>query len=517
MNPEKTKPQDVSTSALIGKLQEGWTAAHSGWAQELAQRWAAKLEVQIETQEVGENICQFAVRMNNLRLRGMGNVPCLMLTGGRKELQPAQDFWRQASLPRLLPFVFALSETAEEIAREVFPAGRCLLLTRADLTELLSAKEPQTRLKELLWQQVPRRRLDAYNLLVPAEGAMFFGRHSEIDRLQHEDATSFAVAGPGRIGKTSLLTRYWDNALLTRDGRARNRFRISFFDCAPGPANSISRFLAMHIASSKRSAEMRDDELLNFLKHQHNALGGPLDLLLDEVDLVCESKAFKQLGAAARSGLCRLMLFGKGVLLKAVLSESTLLGCRLELLHLGPLDPKAAKGLILLPLRDLGFRLAEPEEFLDRVLSLTGCLPYLLQFYGQKLAQLAIEEQVDTISLQHVETLHADFVTAQYFVKPLNDLKDAEARLVGLSLLKEYRREYSIPLVQEILERNGISIDHMRATEICNDLVINNVLAWQWPSAYRIANEGLYLYARDMGYLTNALEDAKRQVKPTPS
>ena len=42
MNLENTKPQDVSTGVLIGKLREGWTAAHGGWAQELAQRWAAK-------------------------------------------------------------------------------------------------------------------------------------------------------------------------------------------------------------------------------------------------------------------------------------------------------------------------------------------------------------------------------------------------------------------------------------------------------------------------------------------
>lgn len=517
MNLENTKPQDVTTSTLIGKLQEGWTAAHSGWAQELAQRWAAKMGAQIESQKVAENTCQFVARMHDLRLRGMDNVPCLILTGEQKELQTqmVQEFWRQASLPRLLPFVFALSESAERVAREVFPRGRCLLLTNENVKGLLGSQEPQAELKELLWQQVPRRRLDPYNLLVPAEGGMFFGRYHELDRLRHEDATSFAIAGPGRIGKTSLLTRYRREMLLTRDGRAKSRFQISFFDCDPTPANSISRFLAMHIDSSKRSAEMTDAGLLNFIKYQYKTLGSPLDLLLDEVDLVCESEAFKALGAAARSGFCRLVLFGKGVLLRTILSENYLLGCRVELMHLGPLDPRSARDLILLPLRDLGFSLAEPEEFLERVLRLTGCLPYLLQFYGQKLAQIAIEEQTDTITLQHVETLQADFVTAQYFVKPLNDLRDVEARLIGLSLLKEYKGEYSIPFVQEVSGRLGIKLDHKRASEICNDLVINNVLAWH-GSAYRIANEGLYLYARDMGYLSNALEESRHMAKRNP-
>jgi hypothetical protein len=515
LNLENTKPQDVSTGVLIGRLRDGWTAAHGGWAQELAQRWAAKTGAHAESLQVGENTCQFVARMPDLRLRGMDNVPCLILTGERKESQTqvAQEFWRQASLPRLLPFVFALSDSAESVTREVFPRECCLLLTCESVKGLLGAQEPQAGLKELLWQQIPRRRLNPYNLLVAAEGGMFFGRCQELDRLRHEDATSFAIAGPGRIGKTSLLTRYRREMLLTRDGRAKGRFQVSFFDCNPTPANSVSRFLAMHIDSSKRSAEMTDAGLFNFLKYQCKTLGSPLDLLLDEVDLVCESAAFKALGAAARSGFCRLVLFGKGVLLKTILSESSLLGCRVELMHLGPLNPKASRDLILLPLRDLGFSLAEPEEFLDRVLRLTGCLPYLLQFYGQKLAQIAIEEKTDTISLQQVEALQADFVTAQYFVKPLNDLEDSEARLIGLSLLKEYRREYSIPLVQEISSRLGIDLDHKRATEICNDLVINNILAWK-GSAYRIANEGLYLYARDMGYLSSALGELKHLVTP---
>jgi hypothetical protein len=197
--------------------------------------------------------------------------------------------------------------------------------------------------------------------------------------------------------------------------------------------------------------------------------------------------------------------------LKVALSEKALLDCRLELMQLEPLDKKSARELILLPLRHLGFNFSEEDKFLNRVLRLTGRLPYLLQFYGQKLAQIAIEENTDTISPQHIETLQGDFVTAQYFIKPLNDLEDAEARLIGLSLLKDYKREFSIPFVQDAAAQVGIRLSHKRTTEICNALVINNVLAWQ-GSTYRIANEGLYFYARDMGYLDNALEESRQMI-----
>jgi hypothetical protein len=507
---EKTTSQEVRTSDLLEKLREGWTPAHSGWVQELVLRWAALLNADLESEQVEENSFQFVARMNNLRLRGMDDVPCLVMTDAQDLTQLARDFWRQASL-RGLPFVFALTPAAEAAVAEVFPADRRLLLTRGDIAALLNSGEPQSHFKQILWQQVPRRRLDPYNLLVPAEGGMFFGRYHEMERLQHEDNTSFAIAGPGRIGKTSLLKRYKEVMTRNRDPRTHCRFMISFYDCSPAP-NAVSRFVAMRIDSSKRSNNMTDAKFMNFLRYLSRSMGSPLDLLLDEVDLVCESEAFRVLGAAAREGFCRLVLCGRGVLLKASLSEASLLSSRLDLMKLEPLDKKAARDLILLPLRDLGFAISDLDEFLGRVLRLTGRLPYLLQFYGQKLAQIAIEENTDVISPEHIDTLQGDFVTAQYFIKPLNDLEDAEARLIGLSLLKECKLEFSIPFVLEVAAQAGITLTHKRAIEICNSLVISNVLAWQ-GSAYRIANEGLYIYARDMGYLDNALEESTRGIK----
>ncbi|MCA1634364.1 MAG: hypothetical protein LC802_11895 [Acidobacteria bacterium] len=100
MNTENIKPQDMSTSALISRLQEGWTATHTGWIHELAHRWATKFDGEVETEKVGENVCQFVARMNTIRLRGMDNVPCLMLTGEQKQLQAVNDFRRQASCSR---------------------------------------------------------------------------------------------------------------------------------------------------------------------------------------------------------------------------------------------------------------------------------------------------------------------------------------------------------------------------------------------------------------------------------
>ncbi|HMG73142.1 MAG TPA: hypothetical protein VK582_06530 [Pyrinomonadaceae bacterium] len=216
--------------------------------------------------------------------------------------------------PASLPFILTLSEGCYRQAKQLLPNDRCLILNPDQIVQVLRNAARKLILEYLL-QQIPKARLSPYNLLRPAEGGMFFGRRTEVARLINDEATSFAIAGPGRIGKTSLLQRYLVEMVRRRDPRSRYRFLINFFDCNDTYGDTVARFIAMHIASSATSHRMTAGGLLNFLNYQSK--DAPLDLLLDEVDLVCDSDAFKALGAAARLGYCRLVLSGRGVLLKS--------------------------------------------------------------------------------------------------------------------------------------------------------------------------------------------------------
>jgi hypothetical protein len=217
--------------------------------------------------------------------------------------------------------------------------------------------------------------------------------------------------------------------------------------------------------------------------------------------MVCNTEAFRFLGAAARDGHCRLVLCGRGLLFKSILHSKSPLECRVDLVQLEPLKEEPAKQLILKPLDDLGFRVIERERFVNRLLRLTGQLPHLIQFCGQKIVDYLLEQQTSTVSEELVNKLEGDFVSAQYFMKPLNDLEDSVARRVGLALLNENAREFQVAFIQDLANRAGISIDPSRALEIGNDLVISNVLSWN-NGSFRIANEGLLFYARRFGYLT---------------
>lgn len=502
---------DLSHNQIIEYLAHGWQADHTGMAQELINHWRSSLKACAEIKQTSANAVHFVTDLSEIRLRGMNEVPCLLIGGNGSE--GLADFWRRAAGPGRLPCILALSDHAYRQAEQIV-SERGLLLSATQVRQLLQSPDPRRFLKQRLHKQIPRQRLIPYDYLKSAEGGMFFGRRNELNRLRHEDGTSFAVAGPSKVGKSSLLKQYRAQMIRERDPRTHVRHYIDFYDCRDTSPNGVARFFAMKIDSSRQSDRMSAEGLLDFLRYQsYKNQGVPLDLLLDEVDEVCHSDAFKMLGEAAKLGYCRLALCGKGSLLRMMLDKDSPLRGRLELIQLEPLDAHAARRLILEPLADLGLAVADPELLISHVFRLTGQLPHLLQLYGKRLASLAIEEGADRITINHIETLKWDFSVAQIFTEPLRNLADAEVRLLALLLLRAPTGEFSVQMVQQLAASEGLEYDWSRATEVCNDLVISNVLAWS-SGRYHIANEALYDYVRHQGWLEESeLERARQAVQ----
>ncbi len=503
--------QNFTIGQLLDHLSHGWTPDHSGLTEEFTQLWQEKLNAKVERKESGKNSLRFTADLSEIRLRGMNEVPCLLSGGEGTEV--LRDFWRKSAGLGRLPFIIALSEQAYRQAESVITDARGLLLSATQVKQLLAAQEPREFLTRQLNRQIPKQRLIPFDFLRPAEGGMFFGRRHELDRLLLEDQTSFAIAGPGKVGKSSLVKHYLRQTLRNRDPRRSRSFYIDFYDCQNISPDGVARFFAMRVHPCQQSNRMRAGGLFDFLKYQSFRYNGALDLLLDEVDEVCHGHAFNLLGQAARNGYCRLVLCGRGTLLQTILSDKSPLGSRLELIKLEPLDPFSARQLFLEPLRDLELQVNDPDALTQRIFNLTGRLPHLLQLFGKKLVTLAIEEQAKEITAQHIETLKWDFSVAQIFTEPLLRLKDAEARLLGLLLIKDGHHEFSVPVIQQLAEHERLTSDFQHVTELCNDLVISNVLSWH-RGKYCVANEALYDYVNNLGLLANeALDEARQAVQ----
>ena len=502
----------LSAGALIEGLSGGWQSSAALLPEEFLCRWNSLFKCRSWEPCAAENSFQFVADLGEIRLKGMSEAVCLLLAGqGAQAARALDQFSKRAGQPGRVGFVLTISETAHASACDLCAGGRFLLLDRKQLEELLQATDPHLLLKRHLWSQIPRRRLVPYSIVLPAEGHMFFGRENELARLRDEEGVSFAIAGPGRIGKTSLLKQHEIQLIREHDPRVSRKFPISLYGCSHRTADSLARFIAMRIESSKRSDRVTVDDLMDFLRYQHWKLGGPLQLLLDETDGACGNEAMGVLGDAAKRGFCRLVLCGRGVLLKTVMTDKPPLGCRLELLRLEPLEDAPARRLLMKPLADLGVEVERPEAFASLVLRLTGRMPHLVQFYGEQLAELAIQANISAISTRHAELVRWDFQTAQFFTSALSEIEDPGRRLIALLLLKFGRQDVSIPLVQRLAVENGFALGHQEAFALMNELVIDNVLCWN-NGSYRIANESLYEYANRFRFLDGALEEARRAV-----
>ncbi len=502
------KPSEDKLDAIFEPTQCAWKGERSKLLIRFLQLWKKNRRLE----RVGNDGVVALLDMSEIPLRGMHEVPCLLLAEvGRTTADQLGSYRNRFGSAAAVPFIAVFSQAIAASFGEFIPQKRFLILNATQIQQITESHNPHDFIKRELRQQIPLRRLIPYNYLQAALGSMFFGRHHEIDRLRYETDTSIAVAGPGRIGKTSLIQEYRYRMILEHDPATSRRHYIDFYDCDGKTEDRIARFVAMKIAPGARSNRVTASSLINFMRYQRNVQGGPLDLLLDEVDEVCESQTFRQLGAAARKGLCRLVICGRAELFKLALRQDSPLECRLDLLRLNPLDPQSARRLVENPLKALGFRILDPDDLVEYLFRMSGRLPHMLQFYGRRLASLAIEQGSDTISSEQAELLADDLETANYFASPLFNVKDKQSRYLALVLVEADFGRVSASALQDLASRQGLDITPERALEICNDLVLNNVLAWR-NGAYFVANEALAFYTRKLGVLQSELERARLQV-----
>jgi hypothetical protein len=353
-----------------------------------------------------------------------------------------------------------------------------------------------------------------FDITVSAAGRMFYGRAAELGRLLHEDGQSFAVTGPGRIGKTSLVKRLRDVLVARGDPGRITAFVVDFLGSDDKSPNALARKIAMSIDSGRRADRTTSDSLVGFIEYQKHRLGCKPTLIFDEVDEVCMSSLFKdQITLSARHDHARFILVGKGGLLRFTKDNSRALSSRLRVIRLGEIDLEPARRLLCEPILDLGLEFEDFERTFDMVNRQTGRSPHMIQFFGQRLVELAAEQGSRRVLVQYVNDLKWDHQTACFFLSPLDDLKQEPlAHAAALALLKAAPSVITPITIQDIGRLNGLSLSHDEAVEIGDILVIQNILLWADGGGYRIASSALPEYAGKMGYLTRGLEEAKQLI-----
>ena len=493
----------VPTPSSIAALSGNWNSHTTEQAKDLAERFTHRFGKRPESLESGPSWVKFKLDLNEFHLRGLHHLaPCLILGGDEGvAITVANAFWSDVGARGELPIFLCSSQVQFQRCRDQIPTGRRLILSPNMVGTLLETGNSRAYLSDLMRQQISRLLLSPYNLTQPAEGNMFFGRQHELMRLLDDDGSSYVIAGPSRIGKSSLLKQYKREIIRRRDPRLSRLHLIDFYDCPGTDADTVAHHIAFRIEERQRTYEMTADKLVRFFRGQCKLNGGPLELICDEVDEVCSSDAFQYLAQSAKAGDVRLILCGRSPnLLNLELGTGSNACLRLVTLRPQPLDEHAARDLLRRPMADLGITIRDETRLLEHVCRMTGRLPHLLQFYGKRLVELATERKLDEVTEELVQVVESNYETVNFFVSPVHELKDAGTQTIARALLNDSRQSFTPLEIARVATRLGQTKSADEIYDICNMLVMQNVLAWT-DNNFHVACEGIRHFSRKAGLL----------------
>lgn len=289
----------------------------------------------------------------------------------------------------------------------------------------------------------------------PAVGSHFFGRSTEMARLTNalKEGRSVVVYGLQRVGKTSLVKEALDRELQA-DGATIRDIRIDMYESANNLTSYIDFFetivdrLCDHLspAEYKRVREEArvilrtgsDEKAIRsrikiLLTAYRRSFGTPL-LYIDEfqdIDKAFErarslrtvthpldSGFIKYLGSLVKEGVIQLLCCGRYQIQNM---DSRLDWQLLKLMvpiELSVLDEESARRLITEPAQG---RFEYDADAIARLLVLSGCYPYLVQYLCYELVEKArrcgltrigaplVSELVDMVQEPQVRLLYSDF------------------------------------------------------------------------------------------------------------
>jgi hypothetical protein len=492
--------------ALLHGLEHGWNADHPDPPRALLLQLASKLRGERDVRESRADVLLGQLDLPQIRLQGVARLPCLVLGPAAEIAREVRAFWDRCGGPGQLVLVASALVPVLEQARAVAPPHRCLFLGPMEIRDILEALVPKEAFTRLIRTQIPRSRLDPYHVTLPVEGPMFFGREAELALLRDKELNSYAIAGPGRIGKTSLMREYARRLRVARDPRVtRLHDRLSLYGCGGYTEDGLARHMAGMISATSMAARVTVDTLAAFLNIQKELQGGPLELLIDEVDEVCFSNAFRMLIQAARDKLCRLVLCGRGNLLHAMLDDRHPLAGRVDLIRPEPLEQTEAARLVAEPLADFGLELEHASELHARIYHLTSGLPHLVQSIAHRLLQRAHQMEALTVTPVDLNQVEQDFMGHMVNLLPLRDLENDQSRLAALLLLEHNPKEVRVGILHDLLAGAGCQLELRQVQDILDDLVICNLLVWTRAN-YRLANPELSGHVRESGFLPRELQ-----------
>ena len=210
-----------------------------------------------------------------------------------------------------------------------------------------------------------------------------------MNSISHSDGTSFAVVGPRRIGKSSLLKH------IKQEVEQKEGFKAIYLDSSPWRDDIRAWYseILRELGIQEESREL--DHFVGAIDAYCRGHRLKLVLLLDEVDNLLSADErhdhvfFSTLRALINQAGVRVLVAGYRTLFHQLFSYNSPLFNTLEPIVLSALDRKDAFSLVEEPLRHI-FTIEHAD--IDHVLDKTACHPNYIQFFCSSLVKRAYDQ-----------------------------------------------------------------------------------------------------------------------------
>jgi WD40 repeat protein len=284
---------------------------------------------------------------------------------------------------------FTTNQRIQEALRQA-PHVEFIVLTTADLRELLLSEDPLLQLEQII---VPRRP-GLSRALYQTNGGLdddgrFVGREQELQKVLYGKLRNYFVIAARQSGKSSFLKA------LERRMATRTDVEVTYVGNA---GNSLAQKLARELNRPT------PEDLFGFRALAQGTLERPRLWLIDEADEFVKAESgrdFREtqiMRELAEARLAYFILAGSWHLYRAVyFDQHHPLRNFAERIDLGPLEPDAARRLATHPLKKMKIRFDSPQT-VEFLLHQTGCRANLIAICCNEVAKRLVGRKERVLS-----------------------------------------------------------------------------------------------------------------------
>ena len=254
-----------------------------------------------------------------------------------------------------------------------------------DFLKITEARDSSKIFRQWLFSQVDLSIISPFTTSGPTPDDMFFGREQELRTIQeHAGTASYTLIGGRRIGKTSILKRLW------RIGLPGKNMHAFYLDCSYIQTQAD---LVQAVSLDRSWFPVPPSSPFSSFANAIQALPSdkPLVLLIDEADKLIEPDKsagyplLNMLRALSMSGRCQYVFGGEYALRSDMQNPKSPLFNFANMVLVGHLNPRAARELIIQPMRDLEIELEDEDKIVERIWNFTAGHPNVIQRLCQRL------------------------------------------------------------------------------------------------------------------------------------